>query len=212
MSPHLIELKRHVVSPPHSMRESEVSPSALQAQRVGAVALRGKGLTTSGLANRIHVAPYALPYNELFSGITRHVGVRWSVTEEQTLQTLAEKRVKEAALQAAREKLGEHAAYRLERFMTYQEGWDSGRGGQLQLGSLEGLTKLLAMVDLGNRDAAIFMSPDGNVVVNWHRNQGSLLEIEIFQDTILCFDEAEDSEAYLSMDRFAVGEYFSHHE
>lgn len=189
-----------------------MSPSALQAQRVGAVAQKGKGLKTSGLANRIHLAPYALPYNELFSGVTRHVGVHWSVTEEQTLQTLTEKRAKEAALQAVREKLGEHAAYRLERFMAYQEGWDSGRGDPLQLGSLEGLPKFLAMADLGNRDAAIFMSPDGNVVLNWHRNQGSLLEIEIFRDSILCFDEAEDSEVYLPMDRSALGEYFSRHE
>jgi len=111
---------------------------------------------------------------------------------------------RETLISTVSAKLGEHAAARFRRFMDYPDGWDSGHGRKLDPGSIDAFMRLLNIVDLPSKDAGLFMSPDGHVVVNWQSNQDDFIEIEIAPKALEVYFASGDREITVPLDEEAI--------
>ncbi|MGD9810918.1 MAG: hypothetical protein AB7U35_06225 [Sphingobium sp.] len=114
---------------------------------------------------------------------------------EITAETTQRDRIK-----TIRNKLGARAAERFSRFMEYEDGWDGGRGKSLDPGSTASLMQLLSLIDLSTHDVGLFMSLDGNVVLNWTMADGSLVEIELAPEAVNVYVERSESDITIPFD------------
>lgn len=111
---------------------------------------------------------------------------------------------REDLTRAVSENLGEHAAERFRRFMDYPDGWDHGCGRRLDPGSIDAFLRLLRMTDLPTANVGLFMSPDGNVVINWESPTDDFIEIEIEPETLEVYLGSEDREITVPLDEEAI--------
>lgn len=103
-------------------------------------------------------------------------------------------------------KLGVQAARRLKRLATYADGWDEGHGRALTDDSLLGLERLLDLADWSGLDVALFLSREGQVLVNWPDAKGEVVELEIAKDRLTCFMASTGDELALPNEARAVSD------
>jgi len=128
---------------------------------------------------------------------------------EDSLLASAKLTVQQRILAQTQAKLGTRAAERLERFMSYAEGWDEGQGQPINLASLLAFERFLAIADLSGLSVALFMTVDGHVVINWLDSADKLIEIEFQPDALTCFAEADDSEKTVLIEEGAIKAYLA---
>lgn len=104
-----------------------------------------------------------------------------------------------SAVIKVRSTLGINAADRVRSFLNYTHGWDSGRGTPLSLTSLEMMNRFLSRFDLKNKSVAVFMTDEGNAVINWPLLNGHLIEVEFYKNTVSVFVDGDDDEAFYSL-------------
>jgi hypothetical protein len=79
--------------------------------------------------------------------------------------------------------LGAHAAERLTMLLECKTGWDGCDAAALNLASLNIASHFVSTFDLREKEVGVFMSRDGNIVLNWPRpNDHKIVEIEFFPD------------------------------
>ncbi|KAA6183931.1 hypothetical protein F2Q65_14065 [Thiohalocapsa marina] len=143
--------------------------------------------------------------------------LRWTASAGQTYLLLdpqpitrrdrtASHQLLERAAAKTAAKLGAQAARRLQRLATYPDGWDQGQGRALADDSLLGLERLLDLADWSGLDVALFLSRDGQVLVNWPDAQGEVVELEIARDHFTCFMASTGDEIELPIEARAVSD------
>lgn len=91
--------------------------------------------------------------------------------------------------------LGRDGIDRLNRFMEFEDGWDSGRGKALARASLGALESFLhACEGCPVPDAGIFLTANGNLQLEWDDREGDACEIEFFPDRFEYYFEGTDEE------------------
>ena len=95
------------------------------------------------------------------------------------------------------EALGEFGVERLNTFRTLDEGWDGQHARSLDLESLRRLSSFFSATGLAPAGLAIFMTPEGFLVVNWHDAENRLVELEFLNDAIAYYLEGTEEEGYV---------------
>lgn len=130
----------------------------------------------------------------------------------QLQQARANKVTIEVAAESVANKIDQNAANRLVLFLSYPNGWDSGRGKALSYESVDGLYSFLEQTDKLPDTTSIFMSSSGNIVLNWNDAKGNLVEIEFFGNTkIDCYTASNDDEFEIQNDAASVVTFLSNY-
>lgn len=79
---------------------------------------------------------------------------------------------------SAKAALGELGVQRLESFMQLRAGWDGPDSRAIRLESIEVFSQFFADTALHPKQMGVFMSAEGNIVVNWLDQGGQLVELE----------------------------------
>lgn len=98
---------------------------------------------------------------------------------------------------AAQAVVGPRGMKRLTDFGNLDSGWDGANGRRLDIHSVERFSHFFAETNFCPNDACIFMSRDGNVVVNWLDPASAgqdIIELEFCVDGIDYFIEASGEE------------------
>jgi hypothetical protein len=90
--------------------------------------------------------------------------------------------------------LGDAGRDRLERFRALHANWDGAGAQPLSSQSLEAFSQFFRDSGLRPTGMAVFMSPDGNIAVNWVEGGGALVELEFVGTGVHYFFEASDEE------------------
>lgn len=95
--------------------------------------------------------------------------------------------------------VNKRAAERFRKFTEYSDGWDGKGSRGLSLVSLKSLTKFISKYRLNRDDVGIFMSSQGNLILNWPVNNDGLAEVEFHGDKLEFYFEANDHGEVLSL-------------
>lgn len=106
--------------------------------------------------------------------------------------------------EAIKSALGEYNVARLREFAKLSFGWDSGRGQPLSLSSLKSASQFLSDTGFRPDNPSVFMSADGNVVLNWldRSNMSSIIELEFTGGEINYYIEKTDEEGSVVTNRY----------
>lgn len=104
----------------------------------------------------------------------------------------------------AKRVIGEYGLRRLEHFGEYLTGWDSGLGSPIDRRSLTNFSEFLRATKLKPQNAAIFMSHDGELMLNWERSNGDVIELTFAPDSVGYYFESTDEEGSVSNSDAAV--------
>lgn len=96
--------------------------------------------------------------------------------------------------EAARTVIGDVGVNRLENFFNLQAGWDGPKSRPISLESVEVLSRFFAETGLQPKEVGVFMSAQGNVVVNWLDREGKLIELEFLPSAVEYFFERTGEE------------------
>lgn len=97
--------------------------------------------------------------------------------------------------------LNDHAAQRLNMLFGCEENWDGQGASDLDLASLNIASHFISIYDLRGKEVGVFMSADGNTVLNWPAPNGSgLVEIEFLPDGYSLFVSGMDDEKFFDFD------------
>lgn len=98
--------------------------------------------------------------------------------------------------ETTRSVLGEYNITRLREFADLSQGWDSGRGQRMNLLSLELVSRFLSDTKFRPDNPSVFMSADGNIVINWldRGDESSMVELEFRDSGINYYIEMADEE------------------
>jgi hypothetical protein len=133
-----------------------------------------------------------------------------SASTNDLLEQISAAHSRQQLLTRVREAIDSNAAHRLDMFIDYRPGWDHGSGKALSIGSLNALRRFIDAESLDERDASLFMSHDGNVVLNWRSRRGHLIEVEFLPDSVVIFSAADDVERELPLDLVKIREQLTH--
>jgi hypothetical protein len=93
---------------------------------------------------------------------------------------------------ATKEALGIQGTQRLLSFAELGAGWDGGSGNLLQLSSLARMDEFFGSYDIRPAGLGVFMSQDGDLIVNWLDAQGFIVELEFSSSKVAAFFEATE--------------------
>lgn len=133
----------------------------------------------------------------------RHVPFGLTVVDCATFDTQQSSTVRVGLLQegistlihdAAKAAIGDTGSKRLENFFRLQAGWDGDASKPINLNSVEVFSNFFAETGLHPDRLGIFMSAQGNVVVNWPDQDGQLVELEFLPSGIEYFIERSGEE------------------
>ncbi|HVK54061.1 MAG TPA: hypothetical protein VM532_03435 [Burkholderiales bacterium] len=88
---------------------------------------------------------------------------------------------------AAKAAIGTTGLKRLENFFRLQAGWDGKGSKPIELKSVEVFSSFFAETGLRPNQLGVFMSAQGNVVVNWLDQEGQLVELEFLPSGVEYF-------------------------
>lgn len=114
--------------------------------------------------------------------------------------------VLERVAQTIAAKLDAQAAKRLKRLATFADGWDQGQGQALTEDSLLGLERLLELADFRGLDVALFLSRDGQLLLNWPDAQNELVELEVARNCLMVFIGANGEEFEVPLEPGAIAD------
>ncbi len=193
---------------PHSSRNTE---SIYQRQSMAAVAARHhrRKVDASGIADRVYAL--AVGTESLLVSVSGIVMRLWVDPLDDFLAVAGHSAFADRVFSQVERKIGLHAANRLKRFASYKNGWDSGSGKSLSSDSLHSLEKFLNAVSDCSDGFAIFMSPQGNVILNWYDKANKLIEIEFLKDIIFCYFEATEEEVEIPVNEWAIKSFLVGH-
>lgn len=89
-------------------------------------------------------------------------------------------------------RLDEHSASRVVMLVDCQVGWDGYEAKPLDMGSLQAATMFIIAHDLAERSVGIFMNADGEMILNWHGNDGSLVELTFTEHAVAMYVDGMD--------------------
>ena len=95
---------------------------------------------------------------------------------------------------AARVAVGPAGLKRLENFFRLQAGWDGRASKPIDLNSVAVFSSFFAETGLRPDRLGVFMSAQGNVVVNWPDQDGQLVELEFHSSGVDYFIERRGEE------------------
>lgn len=95
---------------------------------------------------------------------------------------------------AARAAVGTAGLTRLENFFRLQAGWDGRASKPIDLNSVAVFSSFFAETGLRPDQLGVFMSAQGNVVVNWPDQDGQLVELEFHSSGVDYFIERSGEE------------------
>ena len=94
----------------------------------------------------------------------------------------------------ARSVIGAAGLKRLQSFLQLQSGWDGKSSKPINLKSVEVFSSFFADSGLRPKELGIFMSAQGNVVVNWLDQDDRLVELEFLPNGVDYFMERSGEE------------------
>lgn len=94
----------------------------------------------------------------------------------------------------ARSVIGAAGLKRLQSFLRLQNGWDGKSSKPINLKSVEVFSSFFADSGLRPKELGIFMSAQGNVVVNWPDHDDRLVELEFLPNGVEYFMESSGEE------------------
>ena len=94
----------------------------------------------------------------------------------------------------ARFVIGAAGLKRLQSFLRLQNGWDGKSSKPINLKSVEVFSSFFADSGLRPKELGIFMSAQGNVVVNWPDHDDRLVELEFLPNGVEYFMESSGEE------------------
>jgi hypothetical protein len=125
------------------------------------------------------------------------------IVDRTTLDTQQSSTVKVGLLQedvstlisdAARGAVGTAGLKRLENFFRLQGGWDGQASKPIDLTSVEVFSHFVSQSGLRPDQLGVYMSAQGNVVVNWPDHGGRLIELEFHSNGVDYFVERSGEE------------------
>ena len=96
--------------------------------------------------------------------------------------------------EGARSVIGAGGLKRLQSFLRLQNGWDGKSSKPINLKSVEVFSSFFADSGLRPKELGIFMSAQGNVVVNWPDHDDRLVELEFLPNGVEYFMESSGEE------------------
>lgn len=108
--------------------------------------------------------------------------------------------LKRFAVRGFSARFGEYAGERLGMLFGCQAGWDGADAKALDLASVNTALSFISKFDLRGQDVGVFMSPDGQLILNWNVAAG-IFEVTFGDGSLSVFVEGmEDGETYLLSD------------
>jgi hypothetical protein len=98
---------------------------------------------------------------------------------------------------AAKAAIGSTGLSRLEAFFQLQPGWDGKASKPIDLNSVADFSKFFDETSLCPSGLGIFMSAQGNMVINWPDQKGQLIELEFHSSGVDYFVERNEEEGTL---------------
>ncbi|MFC5438513.1 hypothetical protein [Rhodanobacter ginsenosidimutans] len=99
---------------------------------------------------------------------------------------------------SAKAVLGELGIQRLESFLQLRAGWDGPTSKPIRLDSIDVFSQFFSDTALRPEQMGVFMSAEGNVVVNWLDKTAQLVELEFDPDGVNYFIENGEIEGTIS--------------
>lgn len=186
---------------PHSLRDNE---SFYQRQPMAAFPAchHRRKVDVCGIADRVYAL--AVDSKSLLVSVGRIVTRLWVDPLDDLLAAAGNSAVVDRVFSQVERKIGLHAANRLKKFTSYRNGWDSGSGKSLSNDSLRSLETFLSVVPDCSEGFAIFMSPQGNLILNWYDKANKLIEIEFLKNIVSCYIEATEKEIEIPVNESAI--------
>ncbi|WP_449106428.1 hypothetical protein [Pseudomonas mohnii] len=161
-------------------------------------------LNAHGFTRSVYVTPVA----EFASSYASDASVCFnpSVDEEEVRQFTARAYSSIFAI-----RLDEHSASRVVMLVDCQLGWDGEEAKPLEIRSLQAATMFIIAHDLKERSVGIFMNADGEMILNWHGQDGSLVELTFAEHEIAMYvDGMEDRVVFAAQDPTFEAEIAKH--
>ncbi len=93
--------------------------------------------------------------------------------------------------------LDAHSAERLAQIFDCEAGWDGSNARELSLESLHWCAQFISSYELRGKEVGVFMSPDGEMVLNWPKTAGGgLAEITFSKNGYSLFVTGWDDDAF----------------
>lgn len=105
--------------------------------------------------------------------------------------------------------LGENGLQRLRHFRLLPTGWDGRDAMPLDILSLRSLSSFFSASRISPDGLGLFLTPSGNLSVNWEDERGFLTEIEFAREGFILYLEAFDTEATFPIDLFGASTLLS---
>lgn len=98
-------------------------------------------------------------------------------------------------------RLDEHSASRVVMLVDCKAGWDGYEAKPLDMRSLQAATMFIIAHDLTERSVGIFMNADGEMILNWHAGDDSLVELTFTEHSVAMYvDGMEDRVVFAAQD------------
>lgn len=107
---------------------------------------------------------------------------------------------------AAKAAVGHAGLNRLQTFFQLQAGWDGPSSRPLDLSSIETFSDFFSRTRLQPEGLGVFMSAQGNLVVNWPDPDNKLIELEFHSSGIDYYAEHSGEEGTVVRDEVGVNE------
>jgi len=107
---------------------------------------------------------------------------------------------------AAKAAVGLAGLNRLQTFFQLQAGWDGPSSKPLDLSSIETFSDFFSRTRLRPEGLGVFMSAQGNLVVNWPDSDNKLIELEFHSTDIDYYVERSGEEGTVVRDEIGVND------
>lgn len=140
----------------------------------------------SGVADTHPPRAHGVTVVDLATSATHRSSTLKSGLLREDISTLISNRAKSA--------LGSTGVHRLQNFLRLQAGWDGQSSKPIDLRSVAAFSDFFAETGLQPDQLGVFMSAQGNVVVNWPDRDGQLVELEFQSSELEYFIERNEEE------------------
>jgi hypothetical protein len=105
----------------------------------------------------------------------------------------------------SKEILGENGVHRFNEYLSYDKGWDSGRGEYLSKQSIAILDSFINSFEkLKEKEPSIFLTRSGNLQLGWEDKFDKVIEIEFFPNKIEYYIESNNEEGDIDFTDYIV--------
>lgn len=173
--------------PPYSMQRG-LSVTVGSSIIVGLALLAGPA-DAAATAHRESFSPFSIPFEA--TDTQQSSAIRVGVLHESASTLISD---------AARAAVGTAGLKRLESFFQLKSGWDGVGSKPINLNSIASFSNFFDETGLRPEGLGVFMSAQGNVVVNWLDKHRQLVELEFSPSGLDYFIEENGEEGTLTKD------------